>query len=133
MTEVCDTETTFLDTKVYEGERFAKDSRLVIKTHFKATETFQYTHFSSCHTPGVKKGFIKGEALRLLRTNSSETAFINAISHFKINLIKRGYPETLVSTTLAEITFEERKTALLQANTPEFSFRFTGLHKGDGS
>jgi len=27
------------------------------------------------------------------------------------NLIERGYPETLVSTTLAEITFEERKPA----------------------
>ena len=72
--EVSDAETTFLDTKVYKGERFAKESRLDIKTHFKATETFQYTHFSSCHPPGVKKDFIKGEALRLLRTNSSEAS-----------------------------------------------------------
>ena len=56
--EVSDTETTFLDTKVYKGERFAKESKLDIKTHFKATETFQYTHFSSCHPPGVKKSFI---------------------------------------------------------------------------
>ena len=112
--EVSDTETTFLDTNVYKGERFAKQSILDIKTHFKATETFQYTHFSSCHPPGVKKGFIKGEALRLLRTNSSETAFKTAISQFKTNLIERGYPETLVSTTLAEITFEERKPALQQ-------------------
>ena len=63
--EVSDKETTFLDTKVYKGERFAKESKLDIKTHLKATETFQYTHFSSCHPPGVKKGFIKGEALRL--------------------------------------------------------------------
>ena len=30
----------------------------------KPTEAFQYTHFSSCHTQGVKKGsVIKGEAL----------------------------------------------------------------------
>ena len=117
--EVSDTETTFLDTKVYEGERFAKESTLDIKTHFKATETFQYTHFSSCHPPGVKKGFIKGEALRLLRTNSSETSYFNAISHFKINLNKRGYPETLVSRTLGEITFEERKNALLKKRKQE--------------
>ena len=112
--EVSDTETTFLDTKVYKGERFAKESKLDIKTHFKATETFQYTHFSSCHPPGVKKGFIKGEALRLLRTNSSQAAFKTAIKRFKTNLIERGYPETLVSNTLAEITFEERKHALQQ-------------------
>ena len=72
--EVSDTETTFLNTKIYKGERFALQSRLDIKSHFKATETFQYTHFSSCHPPGVKKGFIKGEAFRLLWTYSSETA-----------------------------------------------------------
>ena len=97
--EISDTETTFLDTKLYKGERFAKQSILDIKTYFKATETFQYTHFSSCHPPGVKKGFIKGEALRLLRTNSSKAAFKTAIKkkNLKTNLIERGYPETLVS------------------------------------
>ena len=80
----------------------------------KATVTFQYTYFSSCHPPGVKKGFIKGEALRILRTNSSETAVKTAVSQFKTNLIQRGYPETLVSTTLAEIAFEGRNSALQQ-------------------
>ena len=113
--EVSDTETTFLDTKVYKGERFAKESRLDIETHFKATETFQYMHFSSCHPPGVKKGFIKGEALRLLRTNSSKAAFKNAIKRFQTNLLER---ETLVSNTLAEITFKERKHALIQKRKP---------------
>ena len=112
--EVSDMETTFLDTKVYKGKRFTELSILDIETHFKATETFQYTHFSSCHPPGVKKGFIKGEAFRLLRTNSSETAFKTAVARFKTNLIERGYPETLVSTTLTEITFEGRKSALQQ-------------------
>ena len=54
------------------------------------------------------------KGLRLLRSNSSETAFKTAIAQFKTNLIERGYPETLVSATLAEITFEERKPALQQ-------------------
>ena len=58
--EISNTDTTFLDTSIYKGERFANESILDIKTHFKPTETFQYTHFSSCHPPGVKKGFIKG-------------------------------------------------------------------------
>ena len=73
--EISETEITFLDTNVFKGERFASESLLDVKTHFKPTETFQYTHFSSCHPQGVKKGFIKGEALRLLRTNSSKTEF----------------------------------------------------------
>ena len=75
MAEISATEITFLDTNVFKGERFTSESILDVKTHFKPTETFQYTHFSSCHPPGVKKGLIKGEALRLLRTNSSKTQF----------------------------------------------------------
>ena len=73
--EISDKEIIFLDTCVYKGDRFNSTSILDVRTHYKPTETFQYTHFSSCHPPGVSKGFIKGEALRLLRTNSSETTF----------------------------------------------------------
>ena len=73
--EISDTEITFLDTCVYKGERFKEESVLDVRTHFKPTETFQYTHFTSCHPPGVRKGFIKGEALRLLRTNSSKVVY----------------------------------------------------------
>jgi len=91
--EISETETTFLDTKVYKGERFKKAAVLDVRTHFKLTHTFQYTpgytQFSSCHPPGVKKGFIKGEALRLLRTNSSKTLFEEMIENFKKQLQER--------------------------------------------
>jgi len=70
--EISDKEITFLDTVVNKGERFQKDAILDKKTHCKPTETFQYTHYTFCHPPGVKRGFIKGEAIRLLRSNSSE-------------------------------------------------------------
>ena len=69
--DISHTETTFFETHVFKCERFPKDSVLEIKRHFKPTETFQYTHFSSCQPLGVKKGFIKGEAFRLVRTNSN--------------------------------------------------------------
>ena len=59
--EISETEITFLDTNVFKGERFASESILDVKTHFKPTETFQYTYFSSCHPPGVKKGFSKAK------------------------------------------------------------------------
>lgn len=64
--DISDTEMTFLDTCVYKGERFAKESILDLHVHFKPTETFRYTP----PAPGVKKGFIKGKALMRLRTNS---------------------------------------------------------------
>ena len=73
--EISETEATFLDTNIYKGERFRSHSVPDVRTHFKSTETFQDTHFPTCHPPEVKKGFIIGEALRLLRTNSSKNIF----------------------------------------------------------
>ena len=112
--EISETETTFLDTTISKGERFLKVSVLDVRTHFKPTVTFQYTHFTSSHPPGVKKGFIKGEALRLLRTNSSKRIFEEKVKDFKSHLLERGYPEKLIQTTLSEVKFEERKSALQQ-------------------
>ena len=37
--EISENQITFLDTTVFKGERFAKDSILDIKTHYKPTET----------------------------------------------------------------------------------------------
>ena len=53
--ETFDTETAFLDTVVYKGTRFKEKSILDANTHFKQTETFLHTHFTSCHPPNVKK------------------------------------------------------------------------------
>ena len=47
--EISETETAFLDTKVYKGDRFNKEAILDVQTHFKLTETFQYTN-SICVT-----------------------------------------------------------------------------------
>ena len=98
-----------------------------MRTHFKPTETFQYTHFGSCHPQGVKKGFIKGEALRLLRTNSSELIFEEKITNFKAHLLQRGYPEDLINTTLSEVNFKDRKLVLQQK--PRVLQGFTGGYK----
>jgi len=65
----------FLDTEVFKGPRLSSLRIRDSQTHFKPTETFQYTHFSSCHPFNTKRGFIKGDALRLLRTNSIKKNF----------------------------------------------------------
>ena len=90
-----------------------KDSKET-HTHFKPTEKFQYTHFASCHPQGVKKGSIKGEALRLLRTNSSKKIFKKKITNFKAHLLQRGYTEDLINTTLSEGNFKDKKLVLQQ-------------------
>ena len=88
--------------------------------------TFQYT-FVACHPPGAKKGFVKGNALRLLRTNSSVKTFEENITTFKKHLLERGYPQHLINNTLrseisrkdtcAPPTKQNKKTNLALHNT----------------
>ena len=43
-------------------DRFKDTSILVMRTHYKPTETFQGTHFSSTHPQGIRKGSQKATA-----------------------------------------------------------------------
>ena len=95
-------------------ERFINESILDIITQYKPTETFQYTHFNSCHPPGVKNGFIKGEAIRLLRTNSSKATFEDSLVKFKQHLRTCGYPKTVIQRSFSGVTFAARPSALTQ-------------------
>ena len=52
----------------------------------KPTETLQYTFFTTCHPQGAKKGFVKVEALRLLRKNSLNKTFEEKTKHLKKTL-----------------------------------------------
>ena len=105
---------TFFDTNVYKRQRFYKESLLDVRTHCKPTETFQYTNFYSCHPPGVRKGFIKGEAPRLLRTNSSKTTFEANITDFMPHLISREYPFSLVKSHFLRISRIERHSEKIE-------------------
>ena len=78
-----------------------------MRTRFKRTETFQYTNFRSCHPPGVTEGFIKGEALKLLRTNSSEITFEENMRNFSTEIAEKH---------LSEVIFADRKKALDHRN-----------------
>ena len=50
----------FLDTDVFRRLRLSTLRILDSQTHFKPSETFQYTDFLSCEPFITKKGFIKG-------------------------------------------------------------------------
>ena len=112
MAEISGTETIFLDAVVCKGDIFLKKTIPDLRKYFKPTETFQNTNFYSCHPPGVTKGFMKGEALRLLRKDSSQTAFEENISNFAARLKNRVYPAATVVKHLSEVKFSERETSL---------------------
>ena len=50
-----------------------------------------------------KKGFVKGEVFRLLRTKSSKATFDQKVKKFKSRLLNKGYPKTLIETLLSDI------------------------------
>ena len=89
------------------------------KTHNKPTETFQFTHFASCHPPGVKHGFIKGEAMRLLRTNSPKEILEEGLLKFKQHLKARGYLQNIIERSLSRVNFASRQSALTHKQKPE--------------
>ena len=90
---------------------FNSKNYLPLQTHFP-TETFQYSHFSSYNPLSCKKSFIKGEALRLLRTNSVRENFEKRKRGFEYSLCQKGYPLTLVQEIQTEVKFAGRKEAL---------------------
>ena len=87
----------------YWERRFHNQGILDIRTHFKPTETFQYTHFSSCNPHGV-------------RTNSSAKFFYENIDNFKKRLRARGYPHNLIGKITSKVKFTEQKSALQKNN-----------------
>ena len=70
--------------------------------------------FNSCHSPGVKNGSIKGEAMRLLRNNSSKTTFEESLVKLVQHLRTRSFPKTVIERSLSGVNFAARSSALTQ-------------------
>eukprot|EP00731_Ephydatia_muelleri_P027522 Em0019g395a len=111
--ECSDEQVTFLDVAVHKGERFKQNGVLDVKTYIKPTNKQMYVHATSYHPKGTGKGIVIGEALRYLRTNSSETCFSQAIAKHKRVLKTRGYNSMVTNKLLEPITFDERQTTLI--------------------
>lgn len=76
LAELSDLEIIFLTQKCTKAN-FNRELTLDIQMYFKEMETFQYLNFHSCHSPGTKRGFLRGEVLCL--------PWIN-LSHFMFNI-----------------------------------------------
>ena len=77
-------------------EAFIEQTNLhhpTIKFTAKTSDTETVFRHGCTHT---KKGFVKGEALRILWKNSSETTFEENNSNFKKHLMDCGYTQTLM-------------------------------------
>ena len=96
--------TVFLDTEVFKGPRISTHKILNLQTHFKPTETFQYTHLPSCHPSNCKK--VRGEALhvQLLHLPPKILSFVSAI----LNPI----PKQLISKDISSYRSQSEHTKI---------------------
>lgn len=129
--EISHTKVVYLDLEISKGSLFKNTGKLDIQTHFKTTNTFQYLHYTSSHPRSTFKGIIKGEAIRFIRTNTSETVYnsilCKVISHFR----HRGYPLHFIENSLKDIKYSNRASYLtpskknLSTNTPRFFIQYS--------
>ena len=105
-------EITYLDLVVYKGQRYNRENILDMRTHTKATDTFQFLHRQSCHPISTFKGLIKGESLRYIRTCNNETDFINKVTTFNAKLRERGYKNQEIQRVTSETKLATRNTLL---------------------
>ena len=94
--------TVFLDTDVFKGPRISTHKILNLQTHFKPTESFQYTHFSSCHPSDCKKG--RGEASTAASSTAKILSFVSAI----LNPI----PKQLISKDISSYRSQSERTKI---------------------
>ena len=112
--EISDKEMNFLDITLFKGERFELKGILDVKTFIKPTNTFQYLERNSAHSPSVFKGIIKGEIIRHLRNTSDCNIFYNAVEKFKVSLLKRGYNENEINSSMNDVLKNYKRDHLNQ-------------------
>ena len=98
----------------HSGVQRRKIKKIIHFGHQNSLQTywnFQHTHFNSCHQAGVKNGSIKGEAMRVLRANTSKTTFEESLVKFKQQLRTHGYPKTRVNFAARPSALTQKKKA----------------------
>ena len=103
-------------TTVYKGKRFLENNTLDIKSFIKPTNSFQYLHRQSAHSPSVFKGFIQGECIRHLRNTNDETIYKNLTAGFKSHLLRRGYSHSEIDPIIQKTHLTQRNTVLQKTN-----------------
>ena len=111
-------EVEYLDLVIYKaGPLGALDQRLKVRTHQKPLNRYLYIPFSSFHHSGMFNSFMHAELIRYVVTNSDRVWFDCMVSKFTHRLLRRGYPQAVISAALAKVSYDRRPTYLHKAPT----------------
>ncbi len=118
----------FLDLRIFKGFSFRTHNTLDWKSYNKPTDSFLYTHPSTYVPRNYKFSWITGENIRLLRNNSSEATYHEAIEKFKENLLIRGYTNDIYNE-YCKYSWIDRPRLLLERIKPPNSSRIVIKHQ----
>ena len=113
---------TYLDTVVHLNQSLP--CKLSVTTHIKSTNKQAYTHASSYHPPGTRKGIAIGEAIRYATTNTFKLDFDKSISQHIRQMNARGYTSDYITTAIQNV-HRFRNRVQKMNNRPVFVTRFT--------
>ncbi|KAJ8024865.1 hypothetical protein HOLleu_34899 [Holothuria leucospilota] len=126
--EISKTEVTYLDLKIFKGNKFQSTGILDTKVYTKPTETFQYLDRNSAHPLATFKGFIKGEVLRYARLCSNESDFLEKRNSFTERLLTRSYSPEEIAAATNGLDYKQRTNLLASKNietAPPLVFKTT--------
>ena len=93
--KISETETTFLDINIYEGERFRSNSVLDVRTHFKPTETFNIRTSLRATHQGSKNVSSKARLW-----DFSEQTLLKKYLKSKFKVLTHAYGKEVIPRTL---------------------------------
>ena len=102
----------FLDTIVYKDTRFKDQTILDVKTHLKPTETFQCTHFTTCHPPNMKMDSSKVRSWESLEQTPKRSLSRKTFQNLKDICGTEVNPRNLLEKPLSEIKLTRRGSVL---------------------
>jgi hypothetical protein len=110
--EISDTTVTFLDTKIHLDQ----EGHLSTDLHVKPTDAHNYLLFTSAHIPSCKNGIPYGQFLRVRRICTRREDFEKHSLILAKHFLRRGYPKSLIESSLIRASRQDRQSLLSPAN-----------------
>ena len=102
----------FLDLTVFKTKIDNDKSQLSVKIHQKIHNKYLYLPSASNHTMSLKRGFIKGELIRAIRSCTFFKDFAIFRNHFRLRLQRRGYNNNWLDSIFSSVQFSNRNIFL---------------------
>ena len=91
---------------------------IVFELYQKKLNKYLYLPFHSNHSLATKKGWIKGELIRLCRNNSKIDSFQKCVNLFFNRLRERSYPHDFIIAIYEQFSYNTRHSLLIMEENP---------------